>query len=327
MKFRTEITPAPLPDRMRIDYRSRLLSLGSCFADTVARRLAQAKFTLTANPTGVLFNPLSIADAIERFADGRPVAAEELRAGAEGWFHDDFHGSFSRPDIETALAGMNRALERGGRALRDCDTLTVTFGTAWVYERRDTGCTVANCHKQPHDTFRRRLASAGEIAARWTRLLAGPLRGKRILFTLSPVRHLNDGAADNSLSKATLRVAIAELTEHCADCAYFPAFELLTDDLRDYRFYADDLVHPSEQAVRYIWERFVETALTAEARQLLERVEALVRESRHRPLHPGSEAWRRFAESRLREAEALERETGLDFSSEKAVWEEDPPVR
>lgn len=324
MKFRTEITPAPLA--CRIGYRSRILSLGSCFADTVARRLAQAKFDLTANPTGILFNPLSIAAAVERFDRAEPVNAEELHEGPEGWFHDDFHGSFTRPGAGEALAAMNRAVETGSRALRDGDTLLATFGTAWVYERRDTGRVVANCHKQPHDTFRRRLTTAEEIVTRWSRLLEGPLRGKRIVLTLSPVRHLNDGAAENSLSKAILRVAIAELAERCPRIDYFPAFELLTDDLRDYRFYADDLVHPSEQAAQYIWERFAEAALDPGTRRLAERIEALVRSSRHRPLHPGSDAWHRFAQHQLAEAEALERETGLDFGPEKAVWSGGTPM-
>lgn len=324
MKFRTEITPTPLA--CRIGYSSRILSLGSCFADTVARRLAQAKFDLTANPTGVLFNPLSIAAAIERFDRAEPVARGELAEGPEGWFHDDFHGSFTRPDAAQALEAMNRAVETGSRALHRSDTLLLTFGTAWVYERRDTGRPVANCHTQPQERFRRRLVAAEEIVSRWSRLLEDPLRDKRIVLTLSPVRHLRDGAAENSLSKAILRVAIAALAERCPRIDYFPAFELLTDDLRDYRFYADDLVHPSEQAARYIWERFSEAALDPGVRRLAERVEALVRSSQHRPLHPGSEAWRRFAERQLAEAAALERETGLDFGPEKAVWDAEAPI-
>jgi len=321
MKFRTEIEIAPLDPP--IGYGSRLLSIGSCFADTLARRLAGAKFAVTANPTGVLFNPLSIAAALERFAAGRRIRREELRQGAEGWFHDDFHGSLSRPDPEAALAAMNDAVERGRRALRECDTVLVTFGTARVYERRETGRTVANCHKEPQSSFRQRLLRTEEIAGVWQPLLEGMLRGKRVLFTLSPVRHLNDGAAANSLSKAVLRVAIALLAERCANAVYFPAFELLTDDLRDYRFYADDLVHPSAQAEEYIWERFVQAAVAPGAREVLKRVEALVKSARHRPLHPGSEAHRLFAARCMEEARALEREAGVDFGEEMAVWERD----
>lgn len=321
MIFRTEIKPEPL--KRPIGYDDRMLSLGSCFADTVARKLSEAKFRIAANPTGVLFNPLSIAAAIGRFADRRTVPAGELRFGAEGWYHDDFHGSLSRPTPEEAVEAMNEAVMRGSLALRECDTLLVTFGSAWVYERTETGRTVANCHKEPQRSFRRRLLRTEEIAAVWRSLQEGPLRGKRVLFTLSPVRHLNDGATDNSLSKAILRVAIAELTENRPDTDYFPAFELLTDDLRDYRFYADDLAHPSEQAVQYIWERFAEAALTPETRRLLDRIEALVRSSRHRPLHPGSEAHRLFAARCLEEARTLEREAGVDFSEEIAIWERD----
>lgn len=321
MKFRTEIQIAPLEPY--IDYGTRLLAIGSCFADTLARRLKETKFNVTVNPAGVLFNPLSIAAAVERFAAGQCVSKEELRQGIEGWHHDDFHGSLSHPDPAAALAAMNSAVKLGQRALRECDTMLVTFGTARVYERIETCRAVANCHKEPQSLFRQRTLRVEEIVALWQPLMEGMLRGKRVIFTLSPVRHLSDGATANSLSKAILRVAIAELTERCANAVYFPAYEILNDDLRDYRFYADDLKHPSPQAEQYIWERFTEAAIDPATRPLLRRIEALARSARHRPLHPESEACKLFTDSCIKQARAIESEAGVDFSEEIAIWERD----
>lgn len=318
MKFRTEIVPGPYP--FRLGYANRILSLGSCFADEMARRLAQAKFRIEANPAGVLFNPGSIARTLLRAAAGETVAETELRHSDEGlWFHYGFHGNFSDADPSRACAGMNDALRRLGEWLAAADCVMVTFGTAWVYELLETGEPVANCHRQPKRLFRRRRLAVEEIVARWRELLAGPISGKRTIFTVSPVRHLGDGLEGDSLSKATLRVAIEELTASFPDACYFPAYEALTDDLRDYRFYADDLVHPSSQAVEYVWEKFSGALLTPEARTLADEVFAAVADARHRPLHGRSDAYRAFVRTALARIERLQSLTGGDFSREKAL--------
>ena len=318
MKFRTEIPVRALP--FEIGYRNRILSLGSCFAESIAGRLAAAKFAVTLHPTGILFNPRSIASALRRFETGRAVETGELHESGGLWFHYGFHGSFSGTDPQQTLAAMNRALAEGCRALAEADRLLVTFGTAWIYELRSSGETVANCHRQPREQFLRRRLSAAEIVAEWEALLEGSLAGKKVLFTLSPVRHVGDGAEENSLSKATLRVAIAELAERHPDVGYFPAFELLTDDLRDYRFYADDLVHPSRQAEQYIWEHFVQAALDREARRWLPEIEAALRALQHRPLHPGSEAWANFRIRQRIRLKELQRLSGADLKEEIAYF-------
>lgn len=309
MKFRTEIELRP--GGFRIGYENRLLALGSCFAATMADQLAAAKFRVTVNPTGVLFNPASIAGAVRRFADNAPLSADELQADGNGWFHYDFHGSFRRTDRDEALQAVREGLERGRTALTAADRLIVTFGTARVFEH--DGRIVANCHKQPAAAFRERMLTAGEIVAMWSELLAGPLAGREVLFTVSPVRHLAEGLAGNSLSKATLRVAVAELAGRHANAHYFPAYEILTDDLRDYRFYADDLVHPSPAAVAYIRERFAEWAFDAATRRLTERIAAVVAAAAHRPLHPDTEAHRNFCRQQLAEIERLPE---VDFQRE-----------
>lgn len=313
MKFRTEIEP--LRTDLRIGYGNRILSLGSCFATQMADRLAAAKFHVVKNPSGILFNPLSIAGAIRSYADPRPVTADELGFDGERWYHFDFHGDLSAPTADEALQRMNRARQLGAGALRTADRVILTLGTAWVYEHR--GHVVANCHRQPTSEFVRRRLGVEEIVEALAGVFEGPLAGKRILLTVSPVRHLGDGLAGNAASKATLRVAVEELTERFPQAVYFPAFEILTDDLRDYRFYADDLVHPAPMAVDYLWERFTETLLDDEARRLLPEVESIVAAAAHRPRNPHGEAHRAFCRRQLERIAALR---GLDFRAESALF-------
>ena len=224
----------------------------------------------------------------------------------------------SGPDPAAVLGRYNDALDRLRRLLPAARCLVVTFGTAWVYRLKESGRVVANCHKQPQTLFDRTRLSVEEIAAEWSQLLAGPLAGKEVVFTVSPVRHLGDGAEGNSLSKATLRVAVGELTERFGHAHYFPACELLADDLRDYRFYADDLVHPSPQAVGYIWEKFAGAVLSDEAQALLPEVERLVAQSLHRPRRTDSDAWQELCRRTVGRMEALRRSAGIDFSQEIA---------
>lgn len=320
MKFRTEIEIAPL--NRRIGYRHRLLAVGSCFAEHIAGKLADAKFDIETNPTGILFNPLSIAEALRSYRDCKPVAAAELHCDGEQWFHYDFHGSFSDADAAQALKRMNAGRTLGAEALRKADSLLLTFGTAWVYERQ--GRPVANCHRQPASEFVRRRLSVEDIVAAFDALFrtrpegSGPLGNKQIILTVSPVRHLGDGLEGNALSKAVLRTAAAELAEHHPDVAYFPAYEIVMDDLRDYRFYADDLVHPAPQAIEYVWEKFVAAALDDEAQRLLPEVEAIVAAARHRPRHPQGKAHADFCRRCMERIAALPQ---IDFSAEKRCFE------
>ncbi|MDE6623887.1 MAG: GSCFA domain-containing protein [Alistipes sp.] len=311
MKFRTEIEPMRLA--ATIGYENRILTLGSCFAEHIAGQLAAAKFRVVSNPTGILFNPLSVVAALRGYA--APVRREELHTDGERWFHYGFHGDFSDRDPAAALRRMNEAREAGAAALAAADRVIVTFGTAWVYERQ--GEVVANCHRRPAAEFVRRRLTVGEIVEAVAGAVEGALAGKRIILTVSPVRHLGDGLAGNALSKAVLRLAAEELAARCGEVEYFPAFEILTDDLRDYRFYADDLVHPAPQAVAYIREKFFEAALSAGARQVLPEVEAVVAAAAHRPRDPRSEAHRSLCRRMLERIAALPE---VDFSVESAYF-------
>ncbi len=315
MKFRTEIEIRPYV--RQFSYDDRLLALGSCFVAEIGRRMTEAKFRIAVNPSGVLFNPLSIVRTLRRYRDARPITEEELQHADGRWFHYDFHGSLAGGTAAEALTRLDAAVAEGARALREASVVLLTLGTAWVYERTDTGEAVANCHKQPADRFRRRRLTGAEVVSAIERTLSDELNGKQILLTVSPVRHLGDGLAGNAVSKAVLRLAAEELAERHAEIAYFPAYEILCDDLRDYRFYADDLTHPSPQAVTYIWERFCEALLTSDARALLPRIAEITAAARHRPLQPCSEAYRAFCRRQL---EAIERLPEVDFTEETAFF-------
>lgn len=316
MQFRTTVKIESL--KQKIGHNDSILSLGSCFADNIASRLAAAKFQVTASPSGVLFNPESIASAIERYSRAAAPTAEELREGDEGWYSFDFHSSLSHSEREVALAQMQQAVEQGAEALAKAKVVIVTFGTAWVYRLKENGRVVANCHKQHQSLFSREMLSIEEIVERYAPLMEGVLAGKKVIMTVSPIRHLSDGLEANSLSKAILRVAIDKLAERYDNVHYFPSFELLNDDLRDYRFYADDMTHPSAVAVDYIWERFEEYAFSAATTDIIKRLRKIADAVAHRPLNADTEAHRNFCLKMIGEIAAMECVTsGIDFSEEK----------
>ena len=320
MQFRTIIPIAHFT--RRIDHTQSILSLGSCFADNMATRLADAKFRVTASPTGILFNPESIAQAIDRFASLAYPNMADLQYGNEKWFSLDFHSSFSHSDVTLALDTMRRGIDKGAEALKSADTYIITFGTAIVYRLKESGRVVANCHKLPQSHFLREILSVEDIVQRYTSLLEGILKDKRVIFTVSPIRHLSEGLEENSLSKATLRVAIGEIIKHFPNTQYFPSYEIVNDELRDYRFYADDMTHPSSLAIDYIWERFSEVAFAPATLTLIEKIKQITTAASHRPYNPESEAHRTFCRRRLEEISALEAHCShIDFSNEKKCFE------
>ncbi len=314
MNFRTaiQITPSALP----LDYSSRILVLGSCFATSIGGRLAESKFSVCVNPTGVLFNPLSICSILERFDSCRKITESELEQGREGWFHYDFHSSLSDEQPSLALSKINAAIERGATALRDADTIIITLGTARVYTLKERGKVVASCHKRPPSCFERRAMSLDEMVEALSAQIER-FSSTRFIFTVSPVRHLLDGLTQNSLSNATRRLAIEELTKRYERVEYFGAYEILLDDLRDYRFYADDMVHPSSVAVEYIWQRFCESYITESTKAQIKGVEQIMRAVAHRPFNPQSEAYAAFCAQQL---EQIKLYPNIDFGKENAYF-------
>lgn len=293
------LTPVERPAlRPSIGYAHRLMLMGSCFAAHIGARLQEARFRCDANPYGVLYNPLSISAALREMLAGKVYAAADLYPHQGLWHSPMHHGDFSAATPDEALQRINSRLRPASAALPALDFLLLTWGTAWVYEDRTTGRVAGNCHKLPETRFLRRRLAVDEIVEDAASLFDELWRQRaslQVVLTVSPIRHVRDGLHDNQLSKATLLLAADRL---CAAFPgrvfYFPAYELLQDELRDYRFYADDLVHPSPLAVRYVWERFAEWCLSPEARGLMAEVEDIRKALEHRPLHPESEEYKRF---------------------------------
>ena len=268
------------PSAWKIGYEDRILMVGSCFSDEIGAQMQERYLHVTCNPFGTLYNPLSIAQALTMTE--MPVLVEH-----EGLWHSmAHHGAFSRADKNEAEQAIRGSIETMQQALQEATVVIVTFGTAWVYEQ--DGAIVGNCHKLPESCFTRRRLTVEEIVDVWKPILEC-YPDKRWLFTVSPIRHIRDGLHENQLSKATLLQAVEQLVLHSypspATRRYFPSYEIMLDELRDYRFYADDLVHPSSLAVNYIWERFVDTFCTPQTKNELVLQHKRWKHEHHRLLH------------------------------------------
>ena len=299
------LTPTDiLPLQPRLAHSHRLMVMGSCFATHIGGKLSQMKWQAEVNPFGVLYNPQSIAQALTMLASRCALTEEELTLFPnEGWSTWMHHSSFSCLERSEALALINARMEQASQMLLNADTLIITFGTAWVYRLRETGQTVGNCHKMPERLFIRQRLSVDEIIEEYAALLerlwsANPKL--RIIFTISPVRHLKDTLHGNQLSKSTLLLAVDALCQRFPEKSYyFPTYEIVIDELRDYRFYADDMAHPSPQAVEYVWERFVEHCTDAEAQRFMEQWAKVTKALEHRPFRPDSPQYRSFVAQTL----------------------------
>ncbi len=296
MEFRTTVKTGE--NRGWLHHSDKVVLLGSCFSDSIGAKMNGALMDAVVNPMGTLFNPLSIAQSAQRLIDAVPVAGQDLFMQGGVWNHFDFHSRHSLPDKQATLDHMNRCIESGHEALRQCQLLTITLGTAMVYRLRQTGAVVANCHKVPQHEFERTMATmAAMVQALDTMLTAlhafNP--AARVILTVSPIRHIADGLDANSLSKALLRVAIGEALKSRRDwCDYFPAYEIMLDDLRDYRFYAPDMVHPSEVAVEYIWQALQASYLEDRSALAVARCERVHKRLMHRPMSANRETVDRF---------------------------------
>ena len=271
------------PSEWQIGYEDRILMLGSCFADEMGEQMHRRGLHVTSNPFGTLYNPLSIAQAINLQIS---ESSNLPMINHDGLWHSmAHHGAFSRPNKEDAEQAVRGSIEAMQNALSEATVVIVTFGSAWVYEME--GQIVANCHKMPESRFTRRRLSVDEIVEAW-RPIVDRYPDKRWLFTVSPIRHIRDGLHENQLSKATLLMAVEQLTSlggRSGGVSYFPSYEIVLDELRDYRFYADDLVHPSALAVNYIWERFTEVFCTPQTRNQMQIEFKRWKQDRHIPLH------------------------------------------
>lgn len=284
MKFRTEIVPR---SDWAISHHDQLFFIGSCFAEEISERLRRVGFDIEVNPFGILFNPISIAAGLHRIIETRYYQEREIME-FRGLYHTwDHHGSFKSWDKDQLLFEVNQSLDRAFHKLKNADYLVVTLGSAWVYALANNQV-VANCHKYPSQTFQKRLLSIDEIRPKWEGLLANlaAINPKiKVLFTISPVRYLKDGFLENQMSKSTLFLALNALMTS-PHISYFPAYEIMQDDLRDYRWYDKDLVHPSAIAIDYIFEKFTSTFFNEDTIKIIDRMNQLNNLQAHRILFP-----------------------------------------
>lgn len=295
MNFRTQVE---LPKKeTEIRHSDRIMLFGSCFAENIGNLLLTNKFRCEVNPFGILYNPLSVAEAVHQILVGKTYKEADLFCAGGYWHSFMHHSVFSEESSEVCLARINTRLSRASTEFSRLNSLIITWGTAWVYTLKETGAVVGNCHKQPDRLFSRRLLTVEEIVQTYTSLLE-KIRNVNpnvnILFTVSPIRHIKDGLHGNQVSKSTLLLAINALQRQCRDCYYFPSYEIMMDELRDYRFYADDMLHPSSVAVNYLWECFIESYFSKETIQIIKEWEEIRKALSHKPFNAQSETYRKF---------------------------------
>lgn len=305
MLFQTEINIKPLDQTIR--YGDSLLFLGSCFTDEVGGICKGLGFNAQVNPFGVLYNPASIAQAVKRLENGKPFTHGEVIQVGEGYYCTFSHNTAFWNVSETALLEqVNGSLKAAHEHFLKSKWVMVSLGTSWVFRHKETHQVVANCHKLPARQFDREFLSVGQSTECFAKMLkAHP--DKQFIFTVSPLRHLKDGLHENQLSKAALLLAVNQACKQFENAHYFPAYEILLDELRDYRFYKEDMVHPTEQAVHYIWERFADFAIDPKEKPAMQAAAELRQMLHHRPMFPESEAFRKFEAMRERKIEEMQK--------------------
>lgn len=309
MDFRLTFPFEPLADK--ISYRHKILLAGSCFAENMGELMKENKLNTFTNPNGIVYNPISIASQLSRCIEGREYQENELFQHNELWNSWQHHGQYSSTDKASILNLINQDFGNAKDYLISGDWLIITFGSAYVYKLKDTGEAVANCHKYPNSEFIKELLTVDEIVNTWQELII-QLKAKnpklKIIFTVSPVRYMRDGLVNNNRSKAILLQAVHQLCDAYEHINYFPAYELVMDDLRDYRFFTQDLVHPNAQAIQYVWEKFMEAIFEDEAKTIYSKIHPLVTASKHKVLNEGTEAHQKFLVAHLKKAEKLQAE-------------------
>lgn len=296
--FRTKVE-IPLSN-WKISCKDTVLTLGSCFAENIGKKMQEVCFQTDVNPFGVLYNPVSIKNSIDLLIKNEPFSENDLFEYNSLWQSFSHSSQFSDSSMMNCLTGINSRLSTAANFLKKTDFLLITYGTAWVFEERKSGKVVSNCHKLPADKFIRRKLTVEEIVDDYGDLISRlqTLFPKlNIIFTVSPIRHWKDGAHENNLSKSTLLLAVDAMQKQYENVSYFPAYEIQMDELRDYRFYAADMLHPSDVAVDYIWKRFCETYFSGETLKIMKEVEQLSADLSHRPLHAESEDYMKFINS------------------------------
>jgi hypothetical protein len=298
LNLQTKIPLQEQPNH-QIDYNSNVLLLGSCFSENIGKKFNYFKFKSLVNPFGILFQPLAIENLVTRAINEDYYTENELGYNNEHYYCFDAHSKLNASHPEVLLSNLNSALDDTLTQIQAASHIIITLGTSWAYRFIETDAYVANCHKVPQKKFLKELLSVEEITTSLEGVISliKSINPKvTFIFTVSPVRHIKDGFVENTLSKAHLISAIHEVIEPRHQLFYFPAYEIMMDELRDYRFYDVDMIHPSTTAIDYIWTRFIEPWLSNEAKQTQESIEGIQKGLSHKPFHHNSEAHQAFLE-------------------------------
>jgi hypothetical protein len=288
MKLQTHIPLAKAENQ--IDYTSRIMLLGSCFVENIGDKLSYYKFQVLQNPFGILFHPLAIKNLISRAIDQKQYTEEEVFFLNDRWQCYDAHSDLSSLTKEGLLQNLNSGLLQSQLQIRNASHIVITLGTAWTYQLKESGEEVANCHKVPQMAFEKKLLSIEKISQSLEAVIhqIRAVNAKaEIILTVSPVRHLKDGFVENQQSKAHMITAVHQVLKK-GNTVYFASYELMMDELRDYRFYAKDMVHPNQLAIDYIWEKFASVWMTKESMAVMEKVSAVQNGLNHRPFNSES---------------------------------------
>jgi len=324
MKFHYEFDLKKL--QQPINHQHKLLLIGSCFTENIGEKLQKHKFSVLQNPNGILFNPVSVSEAVINIIDEKKYTAADLFQHNETWHSWQHHSRYSGITAEDAVQKINASTQEAHDYLKKADYLLITLGSAWVYTLTEkaanatVGTVAANNHKAPADWFQRKLMRVDQVM-----VVLGTMLDKlgafnpniNVIFTISPVRHLREGVIDNNRSKAVLIQAVHELNERLEKLYYFPAYELVIDDLRDYRFYAEDLVHPNYAATEYVWNKFIDACMNEETKALMKQIAEINLAFQHKPFNSNTEQHKKFLHSYAEKAKKLhEQHSYLNFSKE-----------
>lgn len=311
--FRTTVHTRSSNHRMSLE--DKVLTIGSCFSDAIGGQLARNKIATFVNPFGTVYNPHSIHKSILYAAENRAPGPESVLSFDGLFFHYDFHSRFVAPNKSQLLQTLRAQIESTHSFLKDAQWLILTYGTSWLYQLTDSQEIVANCHKQPQKLFQKSLMSQKSILASFDTMYQAVLKinpGIRIVLTVSPVRHIKDTLELNSVSKSVLRIACHSLAETFENVEYFPSYEIMLDDLRDYRFYNADMIHPSPVAEEYIWDKFVDRYFDDRLINFLRQWKEIKSAIDHRPFQPSSKAHQTFLKKTLAKLQELKSVVNVD---------------
>lgn len=299
MNLQTQVNIPKFEGKL-IDYTSKIFLLGSCFSQNIGDKLAYFKFDAVQNPFGILFHPLAIENLIEKAIQGYEFEEKDLGYLNEIWFSFDAHSALNAIDKEEIIRKLNRQVKITRKQIFEASHIFITLGTAWVYRYKKTQKIVANCHKVPQKEFTKELLSIGDInqsLQKCIRIIQQVNPKCEIVFTISPVRHIKNGMAENNRSKSHLLVAVNQVVASNKNTTYFPSYEIQIDELRDYRFYAEDMIHPNAIAIEYIWERFKTTYINATEFAILKEIDIIQKGLNHKPFHQNTKAHQEFLKS------------------------------